>query len=65
MYSEAIIDYAYPCMMAEKALKDVHNAMLAKDYDQAIAYARLAFVEAKLTMHSIELMKEKEDAVCK
>lgn len=28
-------DYAYPTMMAEKALKDLHQAMLDRDLDRA------------------------------
>jgi len=28
MKSQPVIDYAMPCMMAEKALKDLHNAVL-------------------------------------
>lgn len=58
-----IIDYAYPCMMAEKALKEVHQAMLSQDYDAAIEAAHRVLVEAKMTLNSIVLMKEKEDAV--
>lgn len=49
----AIVDYAYPCMMAEKALKQLHEAMLAKKYDEALEHARTAMVEAKMTYNSI------------
>ena len=31
-----MIDYAYPTMMAEKALKQMHDAMLMKRYDEAL-----------------------------
>ena len=31
-----IIDYARPTMLAEKALKDMHNAMLEKRYEDAM-----------------------------
>ncbi len=34
-----LIDYARPCMMSEIALKDVHNFMLEKNYDDAIVAA--------------------------
>jgi len=34
-----MIDYAYPTMMAEKALKDLHLAMLDKKYDEACKQA--------------------------
>jgi hypothetical protein len=30
-----MIDYAYPCMMAEKALKNLHEAMLSNAHDRA------------------------------
>lgn len=30
-----IKDYAYPTMMAERALKELHNAVLAKRWDDA------------------------------
>lgn len=31
-----IIDYARPTMLAERALKDMHNAMLEKRYEDAM-----------------------------
>tara|TARA_R110000823_G_C15718831_1_gene478419 strand:+ start:74 stop:247 length:174 start_codon:yes stop_codon:yes gene_type:complete len=34
-----MIDYAYPTMMAEKALKDLHLDMLDKKYDEACKQA--------------------------
>lgn len=60
-----MIDYAYPCMMAEKALKKAHNAMLERDYDEAIGEALTAIAETKLMINSIRDMKERSDAVCK
>lgn len=63
MNNEEVIDYAYPCMMAEQALKELHQAMLAKDYDAAIEAAHKALVETKMTLNSVVLMKEQEDAV--
>jgi hypothetical protein len=56
--SQQIIDYAYPCMMAEKALKEVHTAMLAKNYDEAIERALTASTEVKMMLNSIKLMQE-------
>lgn len=58
MQTEQITDYAYPCMMAEKALKELHDAMLLKDHDRAIEAAHKALVEVKMTLNSIVLMKE-------
>lgn len=56
-------DYAYPCMMAENALKDLHLAALDKDYAAAIEHGIQALVEVKLTIQNLKLMKEQEDAL--
>jgi hypothetical protein len=45
-------------MMAEKALKELHNAMLERDYDTALERALEAMVEVKLTYNSIKHIKE-------
>lgn len=58
----AIVDYAYPCMMAEKALRDLHEAMLANNYDKALEHALVAVAETRLAYQSIKEMKEKESA---
>lgn len=36
MKIEKIKDYVYPCMMAEKALKEVHRYMLSNQKEQAL-----------------------------
>ena len=54
-----IVDYAYPCMMAEKALRKLHDAMLRKDYDDALEQALIVMAEAKLTYNAIRHEKEK------
>lgn len=56
----AIVDYAYPCMMAEKALKEVHNAMLRTDFEAAIEAAIQALVETKLMVNAIKDMKDSQ-----
>jgi hypothetical protein len=48
-----LIDYAYPCMMAEKALKDLHEAMLMKRYAEALKHAETALVEVRMTKIAI------------
>lgn len=53
-----IIDYAYPCMMAEKALRDAHNSILKRDYDAALDAAMQAVVECRMVVQSIREMKE-------
>jgi hypothetical protein len=50
-------------MMAEKALKDVHHAMLAQDYETAIERANAAIVEARMMLNSIKIMQESPYAV--
>lgn len=55
-----IVDYAYPCMMAEKALKDLHQAMLRGDVDAALEHALAAMAEAKLAYNAIRAAKEKQ-----
>jgi hypothetical protein len=57
MVTAEIVDYAYPCMMAEKALKDLHAAMLHNDYDEAMEHALIAMAEAKLTYNAIRYAK--------
>lgn len=56
--SSVLIDYAHPCMMAEKALKDLHEAMLMKQYDEALEHALNAIVEIKLTYNAIRHEQE-------
>lgn len=55
-----IVDYAYPCMMAERYLKDLHEAMLNRDYDAAVEAGMKAMVEVKLTVNAIKDEKEKQ-----
>lgn len=50
-----MIDYAYPTMMAEKALKDLHNAMLSRRYDQAIEHGLTTITE---TVRAIEAIRK-------
>jgi hypothetical protein len=48
-----MIDYARPTMMAEKALKDLHNAMLDKRYEEAIEQALQAIAETRQAIAAI------------
>ena len=57
----AIVDYAYPCMMAEKGLRKVHDAMLCKDFDTAIEAAIQALVDTKLMVNAIKDMKDMQE----
>ena len=58
-----LVDYAMPCMKAERALKKTHEAVLLKKYDDALEAALDAVVEAKMTYNAILHMKEQQDAV--
>ena len=57
---ELRIDYAYPCMMAERDLKDGHDAMLDRGYDEAIEHTLKAMAEVKLMLNAIKEMKENQ-----
>lgn len=56
-----MIDYSHPTMMAEKALKDLHNAMLEKRYDDAMEFGMKAMVETKMAMNAIKHTMEKNN----
>lgn len=62
---QPVIDYASPCMMAEKALKDAHNAVLHKDLDGAIEQTMEALVQTRLMLVSLKHMKESADGMAK
>ena len=53
-----IIDYARPTILAEKALKDMHNAMLEKKYVDALVYAFDASKHLNEAMQAIIVEKE-------
>lgn len=58
-----MIDYAYPAMMAERAMKEAHAHMLKHDHDAAIEAVVKAIAEAKLVINSIRHMKEQQNAL--
>ena len=57
---DAVVDYALPCMLAENALKKAHNAMLDKNYDEAMGETLTAIAEVRLMYNAIRYMKEQE-----
>jgi len=61
MTTEVIVDYAKPCMDAENALKDAHNAVLDQDLDLAMTKTMDAVISARLMYGSLRDMKEKRD----
>ena len=54
-----MIDYAYPTMMAEKALKELHEAMLANKFEAAKEAALRCMSECKIAYHAITISEEK------
>ncbi len=56
---EALVDYAYPCMMAEKALKDLHALMLEGKYDEAVTAGIEALTDVRLTIQAVKAMRER------
>ena len=56
---ELMVDYAYPCMMAEKALKKVHDAVLSQNLDIAVEQTLIALTEARLMLTALKEMREK------
>lgn len=56
---EAVVDYAYPCMMAEKALKKLHNLMLEGKHDEAVTAGIEALTDVRLTIQAIKDMRER------
>jgi hypothetical protein len=60
MTTEVIVDYAKPCMDAEKALRDAHNAVLEQNLELAMTKAMDAVICARLMYGSLRDMKEKQ-----
>jgi hypothetical protein len=58
-----LIDYAYPLMMAERALKKAHDYLLEEDYILAMDQLEKAIVEVRIARNSVIHIKEKSDAL--
>lgn len=56
---EMVVDYAYPCMLAERALKDLHNRMLEGNYDEAVTAGLMALADVRLTIQAIKDMRDR------
>lgn len=61
--SEELIDYAYPLMELEKALKKAHDYLLERNYVLALDQVDLAVVQTRKVRVSILHIMEKEDAI--
>jgi len=60
MKIEQVTDYAYPCMQAENALKEVHQLMLSNQYDSALCECTVALTYIIDMMAAIKNMKAKD-----
>lgn len=58
-HTEAIIDYAHPAMMAEKALRDMHEAALERRFKDAQDFALMAITESRLALQALKHMEQK------
>jgi len=56
-----IVDYAKPCMDAEKALKDAHDAVLNGKFDEAMTKTMDALVSVRLMYGALRHMKEQNE----
>lgn len=57
-----LIDYARPCMLAERALKDLHEAMLMRNYEEALEKAGDCIAHVEGVLFAITHMKEESHA---
>jgi hypothetical protein len=55
-----VIDYAMPTMLAERALKELHNAALNKEFDKAIEFALEAAVQCRMANAALRQMQKEE-----
>ena len=58
---EQIIDYALPCMNAEKNLKDAHYAFLNQNLDSALTHTMDAIINVRLMYAALRHIKEKRE----
>jgi len=63
MKNKELIDYAYPLMMAERALKKAHDFLLEEDYILAMDQLEKAIVEVRIARNSVLHIKETSNAI--
>jgi hypothetical protein len=56
---DEIIDYARPTLLAERALRDLHNAVIEKRYDEAKDYGMEAMRQTMFAY--LAIAKEQRD----
>ena len=57
-----LIDYAYPTIRAEQALRAMQKALLEQKHEEALAHALDAIVETKLAYNAIRHKMESTHA---
>lgn len=60
--TEVYIDYAYPTIRAEQALKAMQKALLEQKHEEALTHALNAIVETKLAYNAIRHQMESTHA---
>ena len=63
MVTADALDYSYPVIQVEKALRALHEAMLEKDYNTAHEAVYRAIVELRLVNAAIRDEKERHEAL--
>jgi hypothetical protein len=58
-----ITDYAMPMMRIENFLRQMHNHLLDREMPQAQELSIQLVAEARVLQHTLNLMKEQEDAL--
>ena len=59
--TEEIIDYAMPLMNIERMAKEVHDICLRRGYKEAQELTLKLGAEARLLLHTLKIMQEKEE----
>jgi hypothetical protein len=58
METANVVDYSYPMLMAHKALKNAHDAILKDELLTAAEHLMVAMAEVKLTLNAVKSMQE-------
>lgn len=60
MDSAELIDYAYPMLMAERRLKEAHEALLNRKYDEGVELLLKAVTEVRIAVASVRHMQTED-----
>lgn len=56
--SSELVDYSYPCMMAERAIRDLYNAAIEGRIEKAQELALEAATQARMAYIALENQRE-------